>query len=579
MAAMRKICLISLMWILCSCSLEESPTSFVNSENYYNDKVQCIAALNGCYLPLAQIYSANYMLATEACTDLWYSMSSTVDACLDVTPAKPQYGAKMWTYCYTGVMRANECVACISASKLDDNVKAPLVAEARVLRALYYYHLTCFFNGVPFYLERVATDEDLLRIRRLPRTDANDIRSILYDDLKTNAIPYFTKENGLAVRASDAPSQRAGYALGLMLMAKFAMWNCDWNAALEPINKLCELYGEFNEANYPLEQTMWKYKNKAESILEIQHNWSKTGVQYAGNVANIMLPSNKPDETGSHRLYDGIYLPKIGDEATSWNSLKSNNIYGIFRTASGTAKKEIATESYHNSIFDPMPLTFGEYNDKYGRYSTKVDFESIAAGYILDKEGLDARRKGMKIDRRVIYTLGIGNLDSLGLNPKVNDKTFNLTANNGVGWPGQKFWCDNLVLSNDSNNYTVFRYADVVLMAAECYINLSDSDNAIECINKVRARAGVDPYTNFSGYDALEAFLRCERARELGGEFQRKYDLVRWGVWYEQTYNNTQNATLKNRMQPCHRYYPIPQVQCDLSGGVLTNEEYMACGM
>ena len=77
------------------------------------------------------------------------------------------------------------------------------------------------------------------------------------------------------------------------------------------------------------------------------------------------------------------------------------------------------------------------------------------------------------------------------------------------------------------------------------------------------------------------ALLRktAERARELGGEFQRKFDLVRWGIWYDQTYAYTNNATLKGKMRPCHRYYPIPDAQCALSGYVLTNDEYLADGL
>ena len=95
-------------------------------------------------------------------------------------------------------------------------------------------------------------------------------------------------------------------------------------------------------------------------------------------------------------------------------------------------------------------------------------------------------------------------------------------------------------------------------------------------LNLVRERAGVDPVTNFTGFEDLTLAVRCERARELGGEFQRKFDLVRWGIWYAQTYAYTHNATLKGKMRPCHRYYPIPDAQCALSGYVLTNDEYLA---
>ena len=575
---MKKNILFIASILLCSCSLEEKPTSFVNGDNYFETETQCISALNGCYLPLSSIYSANYEIAVEGCTDIWYTNSSTVDACLDVTPAKPQFGATAWKQGYLGVMRCNECIECIASAPIAENVKAPLVAEARVLRALYYYNLTAFFNGVPYYKYRVDSDETQLKIRQLPRTDAREIREDLYFDLRDNALPCFTDENGLKKRASEITDQRVGYALCLMLMAKMALWNEDWSAALEPLKKLEELYGEFNETRYPLEETMWRYKNTAESIFEIQHSWSKTGVQFAGSVANILTPSNSVDpDDPNKRIYNGIKVPELGHEVTSWNSLRANNIYGIFRPATGTEKTEITTASYINSMFDPMPLTYDEYSSYYNRYLTKLDFEALETGVIKDP---GKRRDGMKVDRRIKYVLGIGCLDSLGLHPKnATDKTFDLTRNNGVGWAGRKFWCPGEVQTNDSNNYKIFRYADALLMMAECYIGMEDSENAMHYINLIRERAGVDPVDNFTGFEALTALLRCERARELGGEFQRKFDLVRWGVWYDQTYGNTNNTTLKNHMKPCHRYYPIPDTQCALSGRILTNDEYVAEGM
>lgn len=66
-----------------------------------------------------------------------------------MTPAKPQYGKNVWTQGYKGVMYCNECVECISSADLADGVKMPLAAEARVMRAFYYYVLTCMFGDVP----------------------------------------------------------------------------------------------------------------------------------------------------------------------------------------------------------------------------------------------------------------------------------------------------------------------------------------------------------------------------------------------------------------------------------------------
>ena len=64
--------------LFASCSLTEEPTSFVNRKSFYKNESQCIAALNSCYMPANAIYTANFMLVTEACTDIWYSSSTTL---------------------------------------------------------------------------------------------------------------------------------------------------------------------------------------------------------------------------------------------------------------------------------------------------------------------------------------------------------------------------------------------------------------------------------------------------------------------------------------------------------------------
>jgi hypothetical protein len=102
---------------------------------------------------------------------------------------------------------------------------------------------------------------------------------------------------------------------------------------------------------------------------------------------------------------------------------------------------------------------------------------------------------------------------------------------------------------------------------------------ALEYLNSTRARAGVDPITNYTGGDDLMVQIRDERARELAGEFHRKFDLVRWGIWYDQTLQYSLKGTLRKNIRKCHRYYPIPDTQCALSGYVLKNEEYTADGM
>ena len=148
---------------------------------------------------------------------------------------------------------------------------------------------------------------------------------------------------------------------------------------------------------------------------------------------------------------------------------------------------------------------------------------------------------------------------------------------------GPKFWCPDLQAAYDSNNYKVFRYADALLMMAECYFYKENYEKSIEYLDMTRTRANLSKYT-FRTPARLEEEIRNERARELFGEFQRKYDLVRWGIWYEAVTDNSDYAylqlnTANSRIKPCHRYYPIPDTEVTYSKNNLDNNEYKAYGL
>jgi hypothetical protein len=74
--------------------------------------------------------------------------------------------------------------------------------------------------------------------------------------------------------------------------------------------------------------------------------------------------------------------------------------------------------------------------------------------------------------------------------------------------------------------------------------------------------------------EALMEEIRMESARELIGEFQRKFDLVRWGIWYERASMYNEGMYIKGYMLPCHEYWPIPAEQVTYSGNALDNNAY-----
>lgn len=81
-------------------------------------------------------------------------------------------------------------------------------------------------------------------------------------------------------------------------------------------------------------------------------------------------------------------------------------------------------------------------------------------------------------------------------------------------------------------NTHVIRYADVLLMLAESYIEGADVPTGIGYINQVRNRPSVKAVNYPSSLSQTEAraALRLERRMELAGEQSRWFDLIRWDI-------------------------------------------------
>lgn len=118
-------------------------------------------------------------------------------------------------------------------------------------------------------------------------------------------------------------------------------------------------------------------------------------------------------------------------------------------------------------------------------------------------------------------------------------------------------------------NQRVYRYADVLLMAAEAANEIGGAENvedAVTWVNMVRARArGTNttalPDVTFTTKDAFREIIKKERRAELAMEGDRFFDLVRWGD--AQAVLGSAGYTNK------HRYFPIPQAAIDFAGGIL----------
>lgn len=538
--------------LVCSCSLEEELTSYSVQKEYYRNAKEIQTGLNACYSPIREIYAnVSFWQMTECATDLMYlNVHNQYNAICNVTPSRPGCAITIWRAGYQGVSRANTMLAAIARAKASGWISASeeeeLKAEATVLRAFFYYVLTATFGDIPFYEEEV-TEENRERISTLPRMSADATRDAMIEELRTMILPS-SRGGGEALPLTrtyeDGTSYRMGAAVGLFLGGRMALWNHRWQDAVDFFSSLEDIYGELSK--YPLTDVPFSRKYTPESIWEVSQTYEPYGLQIVAAIAPWSMPVRRmvysDDEEAvtdsTHCFYNGIAIPELGKESH------------IFTCARPTAYV------YQNLLpYSSPDLRTGEYSN--GSNTPRGGSGTLAwrwSGY----DPTTPEQSWTPAARSVYWFTAVGKASA-------------------CPWLGNKFWCYDMKYTRDYNNYKVFRYASALLGLSEAWLELGDMSRSVQYLNKTRRRAGLSDLslTDVGGEkERLMEEIRCECAKELFGEFQRKFDLVRWGIWYERTTQYNTASNLVANIRPCHRYWPIPSDQVAASGGALDNKEY-----
>ena len=125
-----------------------------------------------------------------------------------------------------------------------------------------------------------------------------------------------------------------------------------------------------------------------------------------------------------------------------------------------------------------------------------------------------------------------------------------------------------------SNNIKVIRYEEVLLNAIEAHLNTDDrrgtGNKTKGYYNTLRHERGLSDVSAVTLDD-----LKKERVRELVGEGQRYWDLLRWGAAIPQL-NSAGNVVRSRNIGDKLLAFPIPKSEVDSpnSGGVSQNEGY-----
>lgn len=144
-----------------------------------------------------------------------------------------------------------------------------------------------------------------------------------------------------------------------------------------------------------------------------------------------------------------------------------------------------------------------------------------------------------------------------------NGQSFTRFLKPGRPWFGAKFWDLQANDRNSGKDIYFQRYADVLLILAEAQNEQNKTTDALTWINKVRNEHGglTTPVSGVS-QDSVTRLIRKERAIEFAGEFQRRWDLGRWGTLVDAVKSvaadNPKGAT---NIKPEFALFPVPDAE------------------
>lgn len=285
MKPIKFVSLILFASLLVACDkdfLEKSPPDRLPEDGFFNSADRARAAVNAVYEPLIStnlyghflpklydVPSGEILLSNTEGLDFNNFAFSAADALL----------FDVYSGLYRGVKRANTVIAEVPIIDMDENLKSRYIAEAKFLRAFYYWHLTTLWGDVPIFTAPLASPDDAL-IAKSPQVEVNQV---IIQDLQDAIadLPVVTEYG-----ASDMGRATKGAAQALL--GKTYLYMKDYANALAMFDEVIksgdyDLMDEFDRIWNP------NFENNRESIFEVQ--FADIGGPGTGARNNAYLPA------------------------------------------------------------------------------------------------------------------------------------------------------------------------------------------------------------------------------------------------------------------------------------------------
>lgn len=460
-----------------------------------------------------------------------------------------------WQSVYEGIDRTNNVIVvadkALEGGTITDAEHTSFVNQAKALRGFFHLEAWRMWDGmVPYVDENTNKDEVVNTI---------DIRSFIVADLQAGtSLPddmgQIGRFNGTVAKVLLAKAQMqmfGDYSAATQALLTDAMAGSKPNG--DEIG-LADKYGDIFDADN---------RNGIESVYTVQYSVNDGSGGWNGGWGEVL---NFPYKSGaSPGGCCGFFQP-------------TQEFVNSFRTSGG------------------LPLLDGSYND-----DPVLNDDGLTPddpSYVEDAGPLDPRLD-WSVGRRGIPYLDWG--DHTG-SDWIRDQSYAgpFSPKKQVykqSQEGNLTEVGNWTSGYTANGYRLIRYADIMLLLAECQAKSGTGDLGLALVNEIRTRAsnpegfvmeddGMTPAANYSiatygGFasqdEAMQAVL-MERKLELGMEGHRYFDLQRMGDAFIQTELNRVLAYEKQSRGALYGdasfgaedvSFPIPQRQIDLSNGNL----------
>jgi hypothetical protein len=346
---------IALIVASCKKYLSVDPPYAQDAENYFQTPDDFDRALTGAYdmlqgsfmsLWIGEIASDNSIAGGESVNDS--QGLHQIDNMTHGGVNNELRNIMRWNY--TGITRVNYIME--NKDNIDFPEKQHILAEARFLRAYYYFELVKFFGDIPLIIdERLGIEE----AQQLPRAPKADVYAQIEEDL-TFAISILNPVAAQKGRATKGAAQA--------LLGKAYLYQNKYTEAATILDEirnsglysLIPNYGDlFSVSN----------ENNSETVFDVQY----TGLEGGGYGCLICLEGNAAPGFQGIRQYNG---PVYGD-GNSYN-LPTQELYNAFSPIDPRRGHTILDiEAFIAAQPDPSAITYaigagghtGYYNNKY----------------------------------------------------------------------------------------------------------------------------------------------------------------------------------------------------------------------